>query len=85
MDTDRKWVVVRIDGKIAAISTDYKALADISSRLASQKSLLYNKICAETVDFDYVWELRRSTTWEDLVLFGTDFQKKVWNHVVDYY
>lgn len=83
MDTDRKWVVVRIDGKIAAISTDYKALADISSRLASQKNLLYNKICAETVDFDYVWELRRSTTWEDLVLFGTDFQKKVWRHLFE--
>ena len=30
MDTDRKWVVVRIDGKIAAISTDYRLLAEIS-------------------------------------------------------
>ena len=29
METDRKWVVVRIDGKIAAISTDYRKLAEI--------------------------------------------------------
>ena len=77
MDTDRKWVVVRIDGKIASVSTDYKALADITARIAAQKSPAYDRICAETVDFDHVWELRRSTAWEDLMLFGTDFQKKV--------
>ena len=35
MNTDRKWVIVRIDGKIAAISTDYRMLADISARLAA--------------------------------------------------
>ena len=28
--TERKWVVVRIDGKIAAVSTDYRMLARIS-------------------------------------------------------
>ena len=78
MDTDRKWVVVRIDGKIASVSTDYKALADITARIAAQKSPAYDRICAETVDFDHVWELRRSTAWEDLMLFGTDFQKRVW-------
>ncbi|MBQ3250914.1 MAG: methylated-DNA--[Bacteroidales bacterium] len=83
MDTDRKWVVVRIDGKIASVSTDYKALADITARIAAQKSPAYDRICAETVDFDHVWELRRSTAWEDLMLFGTDFQKKVWRKLFD--
>ncbi len=78
MDTDRKWVIVRIDGKIAAISTDYRALAAISARLAQQKSPAYGKITAETVGFDEVWKLRRSTSWNDLLLIGTDFQKKVW-------
>lgn len=78
MDTDRKWIVVRIDGKIAAVSTDYRALAGITSRLAAQKHHIYNKVCAETVDFDYIWELRGKTKWEDLMLFGTDFQKRVW-------
>ena len=47
MDTDRKWVVVRIDGKIASVSTDYKALADITARIAAQKSPAYDRICAE--------------------------------------
>lgn len=78
MDTDRKWVIVRIDGKIAAISTDYRALAAISSRLMQQKSPAYGKITAETVGFDEVWDLRHRARWNDLLLFGTEFQKKVW-------
>ena len=105
MDTDRKWVVVRIDGKIAAISTDYRMLASISSRLADRttfqgdgndksagaedkgrsrrktaagKSGLYGEITAVTVGMDEVWKLRQEAKWEDLLLFGTEFQKKVW-------
>lgn len=105
MDTDRKWVVVRIDGKIAAISTDYRMLASISSRLADRttfqgdgndksagaedkgrsrrktaagKSGLYGEITAVTVGMDEIWKLRQEAKWEDLMLFGTDFQKKVW-------
>ena len=101
---DRKWVVVRIDGKIAAISSDYKALAHIASRLAcspdsrlSAKNSnnkpdrfkgqqdkakgLYNKVIAETVGFDEVWKLRKESRWEDFLLFGSDFQKKVWHRL----
>ena len=97
MDTDRKWVVVRIDGKIAAISTDYRLLASISKALAMENpdkarssslgrnnisnpsnSRLYKEISATAVGFDEVWKLRQETKWDDLILFGTDFQKKVW-------
>ena len=87
METDRKWIVVRIDGKVAAISKDYRLLAEISARIASpQKSdkrntksdLPYQKITAETVSFDEIWMLRQEASWEDLLLFGTEFQKKVW-------
>lgn len=83
MDTDRKWVVVRIDGKIAAVSTDYKALAGITARIAQQKTPAYGKVCAETVDFDHVWNLRNTARWENLMLFGTDFQKKVWKKLYE--
>ena len=81
MNTERKWVVVRIDGKVAAISTDYRLLSEISARLASapiKNSSLYREISAVTVDFEEVIELRKSLTWDNLVLFGTEFQKKVW-------
>lgn len=103
METDRKWIVVRIDGKIAAISTDYRQLAAISSELAKMRqdtdatesrarikkgkkpsgkapdrNGLYENITAEAVSFEDVWRLRQETRWEDLMLFGTEFQKKVW-------
>ena len=88
MGTDRKWIIVRIDGKIASISTDYRQLAAITARLAlttaadtkAYKGIAErtDRICAETVSFEQVWNLRRTTSWDDLLLFGTDFQKRVW-------
>lgn len=78
MATDRQWVIVRIDGKIAAISTDYKALSSVASRLAKETKPGHSKIIAETVPFETVWELRCTARWEDFMLFGTDFQKNVW-------
>ena len=83
MDTDRKWIVVRIDGRIASISTDYAALAAISARLAQQKSPMYRKITAETLAFENVWDIRLKAGWDDLMLFGTEFQKKVWRRLFD--
>jgi O6-methylguanine-DNA--protein-cysteine methyltransferase len=83
MGTDRKWVIVRIDGKIAAVSTDYRMLSEISSKLAGQKTPQHMKVCAETVGFDYIWSLRKLTTWDDFMLFGTAFQKKVWRKLYE--
>lgn len=82
METDRKWIVVRIDGKIAAVSTDYQMLASITARLA-RKELHYGEISAVSADFEQVWQLRQETGWEDLMLFGTDFQMKVWRRLYD--
>lgn len=88
METDRKWIIVRIDGKITSISTDYRQLAAITAKLAlttSADTKAYKgiaaatqKICADTVGFDEVWKLRNEVMWEDMMLFGTDFQKSVW-------
>lgn len=77
METDRKWIVVRIDGKIAAVSTDYRILASITGHLA-KKGVCYGEITATATNFDEVWSLRQTTAWDDLILFGTDFQKSVW-------
>ncbi|MEE0235193.1 MAG: methylated-DNA--[protein]-cysteine S-methyltransferase [Bacteroidales bacterium] len=93
METDRKWIIVRIDGKIAAISTDYRLLAEITARIDSstrsgkrvnqKNNLPYQKISAEAVGFDDIWKLRQEASWDDLLLFGTDFQKKVWRKLFD--
>ena len=100
METDdRKWIVVRIDGKIAAVSTDYRMLASISAHLAgtfrhndgekdrkgrkkgSDGIQVHKEITATRVGFDEVWRLRHETGWDDMMLFGTDFQKKVWRQL----
>ena len=83
MKSAQEWVIVRIDGKVAAISTDYRLLAAITARLAQQKSPAYRKITAETVGFEEVWKIRQDIRWEDMILFGTEFQKNVWRRLFD--
>ena len=97
METDRKWIVVRIDGKLAGISRDFDKLAEISAIVAQehknaakkskakkqkkqeqQTEMKYGEICAKTVSFEEILELKKSARWEDFMLFGTEFQKKVW-------
>lgn len=93
---DNKWIIVRIDGKIAAVSTDYRMLASISASLAKNmepertsrkeksgrkkpcKGSIYGEITATAVDMEEVWRLKQVTAWDDLMLFGTEFQKRVW-------
>lgn len=83
MKNDRKWIIVRIDGKIAAVSTDYRQLATISARLAKDEKHEYGEISAVTAGMEEVWRLRQETSWDDMMLFGTDFQKKVWRKLYD--
>lgn len=99
METDRKWIVVRIDGKLAGISRDYDRLADISTRISaefrysenqtpgksgrgkrkeSDNVLPYSEVTALTASFEEIIRLRETAVWEDFMLFGTEFQKKVW-------
>ena len=78
MDKDGKWVIIRIDGKIASISTDYRAMLAIAGELSRQKNPEYAEITIRTVSFEDVWDLRRQVSWEDFLLFGTAFQKRVW-------
>lgn len=83
MKNDRKWIIVRIDGKIAAVSTDYRQLASISARLAKDEKHEYGEISAVTAGMEEVWRLRQETSWDDMMLFGTDFQKKIWRKLYD--
>ena len=78
MDKDGKWVIIRIDGKISSISTDYRAMLAIAGELSRQKNPEYAEITIRTVSFEDVWDLRRQVSWEDFLLFGTAFQKRVW-------
>ena len=89
METDRNWIIIRIDGKLAGISRDYGRLADISARIAKEcrpsdrTALPYREITAHAVTFEEVLQMKQTAVWDDLMLFGTDFQKKVWKKLWD--
>lgn len=83
MNDDRNWIIVRIDGKIAAISTDYRLLASITARLAKDGKARFNEITAVKAALAEVWQLKQTTSWEDMMLFGTDFQKRVWRKLFE--
>ena len=67
MKSAQNWIIVRIDGKITSISTDYKQLAAITTKLAQQKMPAYKKITAETVDIEYILEICKNAQWDDLM------------------
>lgn len=84
--TERPWFVVRIDGKVAAISTDCRLFAQIAAKLASGcgkagQGTCFSEVSCSRTGFDEIWELRKTLTWDDLILFGTPFQKKVWRRL----
>ena len=78
MNTPGKWVVVRVDGKIASVSTDYSGLASVSKAMAAEKTLKYKEITATVVSIGEIWNMKKSILWEDLLLFGSPFRKKIW-------
>lgn len=92
MQTDPKWIVIRIDGKIAGVSTDYRVLAKVTKCLATRSEVseksgnepyIYKEVSAIAAELDEVLKLKEEIQWEDLLLFGTDFQKRVWRKLWD--
>lgn len=90
METDRPWIIVRVDGKISAISNDYSLFAQIASGMAktpanrnkAQYAEINEVLCTKT-GFEEVWQLSRTLKWDDMRLFGTPFQKKVWKKLFE--
>lgn len=78
-----QWVITEIDGKVASVATDYRHLSRIGAEVAALPvgetgSVGTRKICTEEL-----LEMARFLSWEDLLLFGTDFQRKVWKTLFD--
>lgn len=79
----RPWIVTRIDGRIASIAADYSRFADIATRLAAAGPSSAEVVTTEKVSTEDLPSLDAVTAWEDLRLFGTPFQKKVWKTLYD--
>ena len=81
MKKDQRWVVTRIDGKIASVSADFRGLAKISEYVAKLPADSISEITVTKVDMDGLAELSLCTKWEDLRLEGTPFQLNVWKRL----
>ena len=78
MKKDQRWVVTRIDGKIASVSADFRGLSRVSEYVAKLPSDNISEITVTKVSTDDLAELSMTTKWEDMRLAGTPFQLNVW-------
>ena len=77
------WIVTRVDGKIASVAADYRHFAAIAARLAEAGPASAASVSAEKISTADLVALDASVGWEDLRLFGSSFQKKVWKTLYD--
>ncbi len=78
MKKDQRWVVTRIDGKIASVSADFRGLTRVSEYVAKLPSDNISEITVTKVSTDDLAGLSATTKWEDMRLAGTPFQLNVW-------
>lgn len=76
-----KWIVTEIDGKIASISTDYRHLKTIGAALAELPPESIGSVTTRKISTAELAAMKPA--WEDLCLFGTPFQLKVWKTLFD--
>ncbi len=75
---DTQWIVTEVDGKVASVATDYRHLVPIGREVAALPPETVDSVRTRRIDMDELLEMARYLRWEDLRLFGTPFQLKVW-------
>lgn len=75
---DTQWIVTEIDGKVASIATDYRHLVRIASEVARLEPDSIGSVGTRKISTPELLEFAAYLSWEDLRLFGTPFQLKVW-------
>ena len=81
MKTDLKWIVTRVDGKISSVSLDFHGLEKVVKQINSMPADRTGSLSVEKLSTDALVALGKTLSWDDLNLFGTDFQKKVWEEL----
>ena len=72
------WIVTEVDGKVASIATDYRHLPHIAGEIAKLPAEETFSLGTRKISTGELLEYAEYLTWEDLRLFGTPFQLKVW-------
>ncbi len=82
MDLEKKsWIVTRVDGRIASVAADWRQFAAVAEKVAALPADRTAEVTACKVSTQELSALSASVRWEDLRLFGTDFQQRVWREL----
>lgn len=73
-----KWIVTRVNGKIASVHLDYSGLSGVVKAVTSLPCDEVASVSSEKIGTSELVELNKGLTIDDMVFYGTDFQKKVW-------
>lgn len=73
-----EWIVTEVDGRIASVAADYRHFAEIARRISALSPAATDEVRTRKISVRDLPELDRTVRFEDLRLFGTDFQKRVW-------
>lgn len=77
------WTLTRVDGKIASVSNGYKGALRVLESLVHAPYSLYSHVSCDKVSTEELFAISARTRWEDLLLFGTLFRKRVWKALFD--
>jgi len=83
METDLQWIITRVDGKIASVSTGYKGAARVLAGIAKLPPAQADEITCRKISTEELFALSDALAWEDLHLYGTPFQLSVWKALFD--
>ncbi|MBR6002065.1 MAG: methylated-DNA--[Bacteroidales bacterium] len=77
------WILTEIDGKIASVAADYGQFARIAAEVAKLPAKSIGSVSTRKISTDELLKLDRTVGRKDILLFGSNFQKKVWNALFD--
>ena len=80
MKSAPKWVVVKVNGKIASVSLDYSGAIAL---LSEAKKDELEELAVFHVSTEELFKLSESLSWEDLSLKGSKFQLEIWKGLFD--
>lgn len=81
--SEMNWIVTEVDGKVASIAADYRHFARIAAQIAALSPADTGSVCTRKITTGELKAMASALKWEDLRLFGSDFQKKVWKALYD--
>lgn len=73
-----KWIVTRVNGKIASVHLDYSGLYGIAGVVKDLPCEEVASVTCEKISTAALVELNKGLTLDDMVFYGTEFQKRVW-------